>query len=194
MTQNNKKTDRRVKYTKLALKEALIELLKQKSIDKISVKELCEVADINRSTFYAHYADQYSLLHQIEQEVLDGINHYLSDFNFESYEDGSIQVMNRIFDYIVENADLCKVILGESGDIALQKKIMMIVMQHGVPLLREQKGIDEKTLEYVYLFCVTGSIGVVQKWLQTGMQETSREMAELINRTSYQGFSAYLEK
>ena len=52
------KEDRRIRITKKAIKESLIELLQEYPIAKISVKMICESADINRSTFYAHYNDQ----------------------------------------------------------------------------------------------------------------------------------------
>ena len=66
----NGKTDRRVKYTKTMLKNALVQRMHKQHISSISVKSLCETADINRSTFYAHYTDSYNLLHQIGQESL----------------------------------------------------------------------------------------------------------------------------
>ena len=74
---NTRKTDRRVKYTLDALKNALITLMQEEHISKISVKSLCELADVNRSTFYAHFHDQYDLLHHMEQEVLQNITKHL---------------------------------------------------------------------------------------------------------------------
>lgn len=59
-------TDRRVKYTKMILRQSLIEVLKEKPISRLTIKELCERADINRATFYSHYSDQFDLLKQIE--------------------------------------------------------------------------------------------------------------------------------
>jgi len=52
------KLDRRVKYTRMVLKESFINLLEKKDISQITIKEICEDADINRATFYAHYNDQ----------------------------------------------------------------------------------------------------------------------------------------
>ena len=63
------KKDRRIRYTKAALRQSLLELLEEKPLSGISVKAICERADINRSTFYDHYTDQYDLLHQLEQEI-----------------------------------------------------------------------------------------------------------------------------
>ena len=56
-----KKEDRRVRYTKQAIRDGFLRLLAEKPIEKISVTEICREADINRGTFYAHYSDPYVL-------------------------------------------------------------------------------------------------------------------------------------
>ena len=61
-----KKDDRRVRYTKMVLKDSLLKLLSEKDISRITIKEICDGADVNRATFYAHYADQYDLLLPVE--------------------------------------------------------------------------------------------------------------------------------
>ena len=60
------KESRRVTMTKLLLKTALIELMQEKPFPQITIKELCERADLNRTTFYLHYADQTAVLREIE--------------------------------------------------------------------------------------------------------------------------------
>ena len=52
--------------TKMLLKDALIELMEEIPFRKISIKDICEQADLNRTTFYLHYADQEALEHYIE--------------------------------------------------------------------------------------------------------------------------------
>jgi len=186
------KNDRRIKYTKMMLKQSLVKLLQEKPISKISIKEICETADINRSTFYVHYADQYDLLRQVVNETLQDINTYLDNYNFKVYEPESFQIMNLIFEYIVENAELCKVMLGENGDISLQKEIMMIVQRQGMKELAGNKTIDSNTLEYMYIFGVNASIGIVQKWLQSGLKQSARDMADLVTKLIYQGLSPFM--
>ena len=61
--------DRRVQYTKMFLREALIELMKEKPIGKVTPTELCRRADINRNTFYSHYSCAEDLLRSIEDEL-----------------------------------------------------------------------------------------------------------------------------
>ncbi len=188
------KDDRRVRYTKKMLKESLIRLLQEKSIDKVTVRELCQIADLNRSTFYAHYADQYDLLAQLEGELLDEITAYLAKYNLKGGAATTAQLMKRIFDYIVANADLCKVLLGENGSPVFQKSIMAHVLRQSVHQWEDEERADEEMVEYVAIFGVSGSIGIVQKWLQTGMQKSPDEMAELMLTLVYHGMAAYLGK
>ena len=61
---------RRTRYTRRAMQDALIELLRDQPLGSITVKALCERADVNRSTFYAHYASIEELLHDIEDETM----------------------------------------------------------------------------------------------------------------------------
>ncbi|MCS0542790.1 TetR/AcrR family transcriptional regulator, partial [Aeromonas veronii] len=75
------KLDRRKQYTRMVLKGSLMKLLKEKPIATITVKEICEVADINRSTFYAHYSDQFDLLKKIEEEIIEDMITYLNQYD-----------------------------------------------------------------------------------------------------------------
>ena len=71
------KTDARKRYTQLVLKQALLKLLKEKPVNKITVKEVCELAQLNRATFYAHYRDCFALLESIENELIDAFEQSL---------------------------------------------------------------------------------------------------------------------
>jgi len=62
--------DRRIKYTKKIIKDTFIELLEEKDLKKITVSEICKIADINRATFYRYYLDVYDLLDKIEEEFV----------------------------------------------------------------------------------------------------------------------------
>jgi len=77
------KLDRRKQYTRMVLKDSIMKLLKEKSISTITVKEICKEADINRSTFYAHYSDQYDLLEKIEEEIIEDMITYLNQYDFD---------------------------------------------------------------------------------------------------------------
>ena len=79
-----KKTDRRVRKTKSQLRKGLAHLMKEKSIGEITVKELVDEVDINRSTFYLHYTDIYQMLQQIEEDALEEITQVMQNYTIDS--------------------------------------------------------------------------------------------------------------
>ena len=75
------KTDARKRYTQMVLKQSLLKLLKEKPVNKITVKEVCELSQLNRATFYAHYSDCFALLESIENELIGAFERSLRYVN-----------------------------------------------------------------------------------------------------------------
>ena len=180
-----KKMDRRVKYTRALLKEALIELLQEKHISKISVKALCEKADVNRSTFYTHFSNQFALLSHIQNEVKNNLKHFL-----EQYIDDRMPITEQnligILEYAKKNKALFTVLLSENSDQAFQKDLIELV-----ELIPFQYDIPPRKKEYILNFAITGCISVFHKWLREGAQESPQEMATLVLQTIYRGLLSF---
>ncbi|MDR2487742.1 MAG: TetR/AcrR family transcriptional regulator [Clostridiales Family XIII bacterium] len=193
----SQRTDRRVRYTKKALKNALVQLMSKRHVSAISVKALCELADIHRSTFYAHYRDPEDLLHQIEQEVLDTLKLRLEEMF--SVEDDSVksafplsrQALIGILEYAKENANLCKVLLSENCDFAFQKNIMELSNIVELPI---SKAYSQHTREYIGTFGISGSISFFQKWLHDGMIEPPEEIADILLKLVYSGSMSFAQE
>jgi len=182
--------DRRVKYTKAMLKNALVQLMQKQHISKISIKELCEIADVNRSTFYAHYTDQYDLLRQIEQEVLENFERYLEEHTLDDTHPVSEQMLTKILDYAKEDAELFKVLLSDHSDTSFQKELMGMSQVTSFPYSEK---LDARTREYLKLSYITGCVSAVQKWLQDGMIESTQYMSKLILQILYHGIMSFQE-
>jgi len=164
----------------MVLKESFIKILEKKDISQISIKEICEVADINRATFYAHYSDQYDLLRKIEDELLDNINTHLAEFDQKNSNIDVILTAEKIFEYLKENAKQCKLLLSERGDFSFQKKIMILVYEKIITEITDNNMITKEDAEYVYSFTITGCVGIVQKWLDEDMKKSAHFMAEMV--------------
>ena len=82
------KMDRRVRKTKAQLREGLARLMQKKSIKEISVKELVDEVDINRSTFYLHYTDIYQMLQKIEEEAMQNITEVMQNHPIDPGQPG----------------------------------------------------------------------------------------------------------
>ena len=104
--------DRRVKKTKKQLRLALMHLMTQKSAKSISVRELAEQADINRSTFYIHYKDVNDLLLHLEDEMAERLSELCRRHDPKDSMTGGYPFLTDLYAFIQENADLCKVLLG----------------------------------------------------------------------------------
>lgn len=184
----DKKTDRRVKYTIMMLKDALVELMQGEHISKISIKSLCEAADINRSTFYTHFKDQYDLLRYIEQEALDNIKRYLAKQDFSEKLPVSLQALNRILEYVKEDAALFLALLGGNAGADIQREILKVA---DIITFQIYKGVEERTKDYLTAFGISGCVSVLKKWLEDGTPETTAEISELILQMLYQGITSF---
>ena len=70
MPEKTQKEDRRTRYTRQVIKEAFLTLLEEKEYPKITVTEICRLAEINRGTFYLHYYDTADVLDDLLSEIL----------------------------------------------------------------------------------------------------------------------------
>ena len=171
--------DRKTRYTRNVLKDSLIELMKQKPISKITIKEICETADINRTTFYAHFADQYDLLHDIENETLSYAKEKLKSI-LESDKSGAKKIIESIFEYFAENSNHIQILMSEQGDIDFQKKLFELIYEYCIELSADSKFADMVKDEYYFVFAVSGSVGIIQHWLKNGLKPSPGEMAAFL--------------
>ena len=106
-----------MRLTRELLRRAFMTLLAEKPIEEISIKELCDLAQVNRSTFYAHYTDLRDLLRQIEDEMFEEFSQALDNL-YQPGRDGvePVVVTTGVFQCLKDNSDLCVVTLGPHGD------------------------------------------------------------------------------
>jgi AcrR family transcriptional regulator len=188
----DRKEDRRVAYTKMALRNALVELMQDQHISGITVKSICASADVNRSTFYLHYHDQYDLLHQMEQEVLEALSVRLgAQQNAEDESPMSLAALTEILEYARENSGLAHTLLSENCDFAFRQHIMDLVQNIAVWMDPAQ---CERVKDYVMTYSINGCIAIAEKWLKDGMIEHPREIAQLIFQVLYHGTAKFTLK
>ena len=187
------KIDRRVMYTKMFLKESLLELMKEKPVDKITPTELCRKANINRNTFYSHYYTPRDVLSEIETEVSNQIIDSLQN-QFTSEDIAISEMLNEICRIIYEKQDFCKILLSENGDAAFFETI--INMGKGVILQgwrNQGVSLSDEKMEMFFSYIVNGSVALIRKWAASDMKNSPREVAELIQHATYGGINGMAE-
>lgn len=183
------KTDRRVKYTKMALRQSLISLMNDKAIEKITVKDICSNADINRGTFYAHYSDPYDLLHQIEDELFQEI---LGSIETSLNTDSIAVLLSKIFETIVENKELCRVLFSDYGDKTFVKRIMFIARDRSIAEWKKMMpAVEDEQLGLLYMFYANGCVAIIQHWFENGTVESPKDLALFMEKISKSGLTAF---
>lgn len=181
----NKPDGRRVRMTKMLLKESLIELMKNKSIHTISIKEICEGADINRSTFYRHYNTQYDLY----DDIIDDISKDIYEIYLSS-ADGNLAdtvLLTNILHYIEDNREKFLVLLSEKGNISLGETYNRLT----------ERFIDRNNFSelgtYIAKFVAAGMTSVLWTWLDSEKRVSPEEIAGLINYLTRHGLKSAVD-
>lgn len=188
---DQRKEDRRVRITKQAIRESLIELMAEYPISKISVKMICEAADINRSTFYAHYTDQYDLLRKLQQEVIADIRLYISGKSFTEDSAITVPLLTQVLEYARDNTTLLRVLLDNDRDRAFQNDLMLVAQDQMMEELQSDVVLDPRTAKYLQYFALSGFVSILKTWLDEGTPEPPEHMAEMITKLLFQGMSAF---
>ncbi len=171
------KSDARVRYTKMRIRDAFLTCLRQKPVNKITVKELCDMAEINRATFYSHYKDPFDLLEQLEREELDKMAALLD----QSMEKGS-NILLTILKGLQEPGSVNSVLASSNADPAYTARISeLFYKRYRSRVAEKMPGIPQEKQEEVYRFIAGGSGNLLKYWREDGMKVPAEEMAGRIN-------------
>lgn len=178
-----KTTDRRTRKTKQALTSIFIDLLKKHPIEKITVKELCSLADINRSTFYLHYRDIYDLLEDVENGCLEEIDQIIEDISQHDFPPE--QVTKMILEYIYRRKELLNLFILKMDEHAfwnqIDKKLFLLFKQKTIKNYQIPKEMPEDELDDIILFLISGFYMIYKKWL---MHDCAESIDMLVERTT----------
>jgi len=186
------KNDRRVKYTKMVLKQSLLELIAERPISKVTIKEICDLADVNRGTFYKHYNDQYHLLDEIQSELLSEMRATIE--KRLTLSSSSIDILTETISCMSAQSSLCKIICSDYSDGEFMKKLMFLAHDQFIEEWKTKlKHGNIKQLDSFYTYTANGIVAVAQEWLQSGMNESPEEIAAFIEETTNYGLSAFVK-
>lgn len=172
--------DRRVRKTRRQLRECLITLLKEKKVQDITVRELTDMVDLNRGTFYLHYKDVFDLLEKTEAELQEDFNQLVCKHDAVDLKQRPSVIFNEIYSLVYDNADLIEILLGENGDLNFVNRLKLLIREKCLKDWMEVfRSGNAAAFDAFFSFIVSGCIGLVQYWLQTGLKETPEQMAKL---------------
>ena len=174
-----KKVDRRVIKTRRQLKKGLAALMKEKSVNQITVKELVEEVDINRSTFYLHFKDIQDLLREIEENMEAQIKRAIEEHPIVSGNENAFYFIEDMFRVLDEEREISKALIGPNGDMGFIHRIERIIKENSRGTLEKMFPGKKEDLKYFYAFCLSGCLGLVKVWLNEGEEKSPEEMEQM---------------
>ena len=148
------KMDRRVRKTRALLLQGLVKMLETHDIQDISVKELTELVDINRGTFYLHYDDIYDMLHKVADEMFLEFNEIMEQKPVVTNSLASQGPLLEFFRFLDRNRDLAKVMIGPHGDLAFVNRLKDQIEKRTLQVLESAQ--SDANYEYLCSFIITG--------------------------------------
>lgn len=150
------------------LKDAFLRAMGEKPVNKITVKEICDRAELNRATFYTHYKDVYDLLSHIENELVCDIANSLGDTENVPLK----EVLLLVFAAVKKNAELCAILFSNHGNKEVLRRIIEMGRQIGVKSWRDaMPEASDGQLQRLYDFFAHGSVAIIERWVRDGMRE-----------------------
>ena len=171
----NTKNNRRRRESVERIEKAFMELLQTRELSEVTVADICKLSGLNRSTFYANFADLYDLADRVREHLEDEVNRL--------YEADKARQINsndylRLFRHIRANQLFYRTYFKLGYDNQFKLKYYDV---H-----QAQRHFDNRHIEYHVEFFRSGFNAIVKLWLAGGCRETPEEMEEII-RSEYRG-------
>ena len=184
--------DRRITKSKRALRAALIGLMEERGLDAVSVNDRCARADLNRGTFYNHFRDKEDLLVALEDEVMADLDRFQAQMQDLTVRElmgyrvrkQPLPFLVELFDYLREQGDFLHAVLGPGGDVRFGPRLRDAVCTNLIQSILHERYRNDPLpfVGYYVAFFASAYLGIIQRWIDTGMQESSEEMALIAMR------------
>lgn len=180
------KTDARVRYTQMRIRDAFLECLSRKPVSKITVKEICDIAEINRATFYKHYADPFDLLDKLEDEALAWLQKAIDEDKFQR------GILLTILQNVSDMGNPYSVLASANGDPGFAGRISALFYQEFLPQIAQiLPGHTGEEQTAAYLFVVGGCSHLLTKWIEGGKKTPPAEVARMLESMTKTFIRAY---
>jgi AcrR family transcriptional regulator len=192
----NRKTDRRVQRTRQALLDAMLELMREKGYEALTVEEITARANLGRTTFYLHYRDKEDLLLERFRALQDELVRQVDQVPLATWR---VQLQNKegshlpvrpfllLFEHAAEHADFYRLVFRSQGASDVEARLRALIA-HGAEALRQLKSreglqlTDEVPFEVFTHYYAGALLGLLAWWLEQDTPYSPDEMALMFQR------------
>lgn len=186
---SRKKTDRRVIKTKKAIRNAFAKLLSEKDMNDITIKDIADVADINRKTFYNYYNGVYQLINEIEDEIVGSLEEALKGIEIRKCIQNSYIIFKKLTLIINRDMDFYGNLLKMRANANLISKITASLKFEVKKNFLEQIEMENKKLDIIADYAVSGMITVYQSWFNSDRSMSIEEVSQIVSTVCFMGIA-----
>lgn len=173
--------------TKQLIQNSFIEILTNKPFESITIGDITKTAQINRGTFYLHYQDKFDLLDKIEERLFADLGNHIDELQStysltHSFEKGQEQLADTLFSFIEMRAPILKIFLSDHGRAGFHLRFRDAFSEKVRDNLEKNESfnVDLKfPMDYFLSFITSAFLGLIEQWIQNGLDKTPREMTIL---------------
>lgn len=176
-----KPESRRVKMTKKVLCDSLIHLLFQKDIQHVTIKEICDYADINRSTYYRYYQNPFNQLNKIQEELIHELYLHIEklvkniDSSLQSASSNYTSNMIEYLEYVQSQRDVIQILLSIFPDNQFLTTFVRYIQAN----LQTLSPVANNSCRlYDFIFASSGCIGLLVHWLTNDPEMSAEDLAK----------------
>ncbi len=189
---HSRKQDPRSAATKEKIINAYIQLLSETKPEYISALEICEIANIHRSTFYRHYDGINDIEIDIEKTVLKTFSDILDNTPLDDFINGRKEFLRTVSETIRNDLSFYTKVLLVNRRVGFIEKIDATIRNKLKETLSEKTELSDDEIDYVFTFAVAGRVAVYRKWILSGFKQSEDTISSILEKVSSNGFDSFL--
>ena len=189
---HSRKQDPRSAATKEKIINAYIQLLSETKPEYISALEICEIANIHRSTFYRHYESINDIEIDIEKMVLKTFSDILDNTPLDDYINGRKTFLRTVSETIRNDLSFYTKVLLVNRRVGFIENINATIRNKLKETLSEKTELSDDEIDYVFTFAVAGRVAVYRKWILSGFKQSEDTISSILEKVSSNGFDSFL--
>ena len=190
--ENGAAEDKRITRSKCALRDALVELIEERGLSNFSASDLCSRANLNRGTLYNNFGDKDGLLAALEADIMADLEAFQVQMQKLTLKDVLRYRVNKqpmpflvnLFDYLREQGEFLHAVMGPKGDPSFGPRVRDAVCTEIIQTILHERYRNNPApfVQYYVAFYASAYLGVITHWVETGMKESSQDMARIAMR------------
>ena len=173
--------------TKELIQKSFLQTLENKPFESITIGDITRIAQINRGTFYLHFIDKFDLLDQIEQQLFAEIGNHIDELqsrysSTQTLEKEQEHLAATLFSVIALHSPILKILLSDHGRAGFHMRFRDAFTEKVRVNLEKNESFHVKLkvpIEYFLSFITSAFLGLIEQWVQNGLDKTPQEMTTL---------------